>query len=730
MKKIILYFLSFIFLLFFTFIYYFSFNGIQTKSLNNKIRDSINKFDENFQIEIEKVHLYLNIKDLNIEANLLNPKITFKNENLEVENLKSIISIKSVIKNKFPINNLNIYTKSTKLEKILSLVRIINNQPEIYILQNKIRDGFLVADIKINFDENGKIKNDFEINGYLKDGRLNLISKYDLNKVNFVFKIKEEEYEFKDIQLSLNQFNFSSKKIFLTKKDNYIHVEGSLTNEILELDKENIDDILKLYSKDYNFEKIHFSSKNDFSFYIDNKFKIRKIFAKSKIKLDHFSLNNKKKGKYFFPNINDQILFENHDIKLNFKDGIFLINGSGDILLQQKIDKIDYFIKNKDKSYQIKTSLELNQNPLLIEFLNYKKDEGSKAILQTDFSINRNKNIKFKNILIKENNNDFIIENASLDKDFKIMKIDKINLDYIDKDNKENLIEITRNKNTYNLIGTRFNADNLITKVLSSDENKRNLFKEDFDLIVKIDHIYIDKNNYLKNLKGNLNIKDNSVNSAELSSFFSNNERFNLLIKSEKNEKITNFFSEKAEPLVKRYKFIKGFDKGTLEFYSKKIDNKSSSSLKIFDFKLQELPALTKLLTLASLQGIADTLTGEGIRFNELEMNFTNQGSLMTIDELYAIGPAISVLMNGYIEKDKLVSLRGTLVPATTINKTIGSIPLLGKILVGSKVGEGVFGVSFKIKGHPDNLETKVNPIKTLTPRFITRTLEKIKKTN
>ena len=43
-------------------------------------------------------------------------------------------------------------------------------------------------------------------------------------------------------------------------------------------------------------------------------------------------------------------------------------------------------------------------------------------------------------------------------------------------------------------------------------------------------------------------------------------------------------------------------------------------------------------------------------------------------------------------------------------------------------MGEGVFGVSFKIKGSPENLETTVNPIKTLTPRFITRTLEKIKK--
>ena len=140
------------------------------------------------------------------------------------------------------------------------------------------------------------------------------------------------------------------------------------------------------------------------------------------------------------------------------------------------------------------------------------------------------------------------------------------------------------------------------------------------------------------------------------------------------------------------------------------------------------MPALTKILTLASLQGIADLLSGEGIRFDDFEMKFQNQKNLITINEIYAIGPAISILMEGYIEKDKLISLRGTLVPATTINKAIGSIPILGEILVGKKTGEGVFGVSFKIKGPPKKTETTVNPIKTLTPRFITRTLEKIKK--
>jgi len=86
--------------------------------------------------------------------------------------------------------------------------------------------------------------------------------------------------------------------------------------------------------------------------------------------------------------------------------------------------------------------------------------------------------------------------------------------------------------------------------------------------------------------------------------------------------------------------------------------------------------------------------------------------------------------MSGYIEKDKLVSLRGTLVPASTLQKNLGFIPIIGDILVGKKPGEGIFGVSFKIKGHPKKMKTTVNPIKTLTPRFITRTLEKIKKTN
>ena len=264
------------------------------------------------------------------------------------------------------------------------------------------------------------------------------------------------------------------------------------------------------------------------------------------------------------------------------------------------------------------------------------------------------------------------------------------------------------------------------------DDKKFDIFKEDINIKLDFSNVYLDKYNVVKDLNGNLQIVDNKLYQAEISAIFDNNKDFKFTINTNKNdEKITTLYSSKAKPFVKRYKFIKGFeetDEGYLDFYSIKKDRISNSKLIIDNFKVKEIPALAKLLTLASLQGIADLLTGEGVRFTDFEMNFTNKDKLMTIQELYAIGPAISILIEGYIEEDNLISLRGTLVPATTINRSIASIPLLGDLLIGKKVGEGVFGVSFKVKGPPKNLKTTVNPIKTLTPRFITRTLEKIKK--
>ena len=117
--------------------------------------------------------------------------------------------------------------------------------------------------------------------------------------------------------------------------------------------------------------------------------------------------------------------------------------------------------------------------------------------------------------------------------------------------------------------------------------------------------------------------------------------------------------------------------------------------------------------------------------FDILEINMKSDIDVSTVDEILALGPSLSVLMDGYIDKKSgLISLSGTLVPAKTLNSLISKIPVVGNILVGDKVGDGIFGVSFKMKGLPGKIKTSVNPVKTITPRFITRALEKMKKNN
>ena len=101
---------------------------------------------------------------------------------------------------------------------------------------------------------------------------------------------------------------------------------------------------------------------------------------------------------------------------------------------------------------------------------------------------------------------------------------------------------------------------------------------------------------------------------------------------------------------------------------------------------------------------------------------------LLKLNEILALGPSISVLMEGYKTPNGLTSLRGTLVPAKNLNKLLSKIPVIGKIIIPKEIGEGLFGVSFKIKGMPGKMKTTINPIKTLTPRFITKALEKQKK--
>jgi hypothetical protein len=471
---------------------------------------------------------------------------------------------------------------------------------------------------------------------------------------------------------------------------------------------------------------------DDFKYNID--LKDKDFILNSQLKVGELKLISQEYLKKFTPNLKDITTLKDQTIDINFNKKELLVKGKGKIKFSNEFEDIVFRVSKIKNKFDFNTQLNLNETLLKIDFLNFEKNPKLKSQIKILGSYDAKDLLYFKNLSIIDNDNKLIIKNIFLDQDNLIEKLDEANLEFFDNQNRKNNIILKKVKeNEYQITGLSFNAEKLIDNLLTSKKDKDSkFFKNDFKLNLDLNEVYLDSVNIINNLKGKLDIKNNEIYAANILGNFDNVNTLKFTINTNNSgEKITTLFSSRAKPLVNRYKFIKGFedsDEGYLDFYSLKKNGVSNSKLIIDNFKVKEIPVLAKLLALASLQGIADLLTGEGIRFSDFEMNFTNKNKLMTIQELYAIGPAISILIEGYIQKDNIISLRGTLVPATTINRSIASIPLLGELLIGEKVGEGVFGVSFKVKGPPKKLQTTVNPIKTLTPRFITRTLEKIKK--
>ena len=707
---------------------YLSIIGIETKKFNNQIQSKIKELDKNLNIELKDIKIILNPLKFNLSLKTIGPKVFYKDKFLEIENIKSSISLKSFFEDKFFIELLNISTKSIEIDDLISFSRSFYQKPELIILEKFLNvKGFLIADISLKFDSKGNLENNFIIKGFVKDAKLNLSKNHKVEKLNFVFDVSKDFFVIEDLKLNVNKINFNSKKIIASKFEDRFKIEGNFKNDYSTLDENSIIYFKKFLSPSVILKKINFSSNNKFSLNLNKNFELGQTNLSSKIKIKDAIIIYKKNFKEIFPGIKDEINFFDHEINFDYKKNFSSINGKGDIIFQKKKEFISYKFENNNNDFIFENLLKIKHSSFLLDFLNFEKKSSTDTIIKLSGKKNIKGNLLIKSFSLNEGNNNIEIKNLIVDKNNIINQFDNISLNYFDKDDQKNSININKNNKDYVLKGETFNADNLIENLLINT-TKSKFFINDLKIKINIKKVRMDSEYQLNSLKGELIFKNQKLFSGNLSGDFPENKKLNFAVRSKDNNKVTTFTIDHAKPIVKRYKFVKGFEGGILDFYSTKKLNESNSQLKIYDFKLKELPVLTKILTLASLQGIADILSGEGIGFDAFEMNFKNNANLMTIEEIYAIGPAISILMEGYVEKGDLISLRGTLVPATTINKFIGSLPVLGKILVGSKTGEGVFGVSFKIKGPPKKLETSVNPIKTLTPRFITRTLEKLKK--
>jgi len=738
MAKFLFKFVALLLLILVSFVIYLSFFGIETNKFDVLIKEKANQVNQNIKLEFNKTKIHLNPMELNFAVKLKEPRVIIRNNEINLSKLNLFLSIKSFFSTNFLLKRAEVaFTKNhikdlTKITNIF-VPKIVNKQIDKIFAQGQIDGEFIIP-----FDVNGNIGDDYGFTGRIFDASINVTKEFQVKNLTTEVSHTKED--------SANLFNIAIKKGSLLDFD--------LTDSIFELRRDNNETEVKSLLKtkgDFNYSNIkkistllnfninnikNIEGKTDLKISVD--FKLNKNYRvknlvyliEGEIPYSEIYFEEKKIIKKYLPNYKDKIILKDSKINLVKVKSSNTIELNGFMKTNNEFDSFNLkqiYDSNK-KIFNIFGKADLTNSQVNISKLNYIKDDGKKSEIEINLNFIPKKYTNITKFIFQSDKTIIDIENLKLNKNFETEDFKKLKIKTFNNGSKNNDFSVKKS-NKVNISGNIFDAEPLLKSLFKKDD--RRTFSKKFNSEIKInfDKTITGTNDDVTNFGMIASINRGSFDKLSLKGNFAENEIIEMSIyQIDNNKKTLQVISDRARPFIKNFDFVKGFEDGKLEYESTISKEGSNSNLLITDFKVSKVPALAQLLTLASLQGIADTLSGEGIRFESFEMKSNSKGNVMNIEDALAIGPAVSILLEGYVDKERTVSLRGTLVPATKLNAIIASIPLVGDILVGKKTGEGVVGVSFKMKGPPKDIKTTVNPIKTLTPRFIVRAVEKMKK--
>ena len=730
MQKIIyLFFLFFISIIFFLIIYLSVF-GVETSRFNNIIINEIKKKDNNIQLSLKSIKVKFDIKKIQIYFATLEPQITYQDIKVPIKEINLYSKIISILKSKNEINQAIISLENFSIEDIQKLaVRIKPSNFKNYLLNNFNNGKIEKILIDLKFNDNLKIS-EYKVNGSIKKVNIKAPKNLLIQDVSFNFVSDKNLTLINSLNAKYQGIAISNGSISL-KRDKQIDIEGKFNSEF----NLSVDEINKLLPKSNLkfFKDAKVSSEgsllHNFNIKIDENFKLVDYDYKSdgNITKSEIILSNNFKSNFLKKPIK-KLSASKTNIKINFnkkKNNLLMINGMYNLGgLENKKFKITHDFNKKNPKYLIDFNLSEN---IFLELINFKSNSKNVSNIKSEIKFINNE-IAFNYIKFTEDKNLIIINKLKLDKNNQLSSVSDVEVKTFNNNKLNNSFKISFKKNI-TIIGDKYDATYLL-KQLSADSKANPLRNYTNNIEVKLKSLNTKSQIPLKNFNLIGKINKGKFDKLSAKSEFSKTEFLDITLKKdENNKKILEIYSDLPQALLADYKFFDGVKGGKLLYNLIFDDMDSVSKMTIENFKVTKAPAFAKLLTLADLGGVADLLSGNGMSFDILEINMKSDKNVSNVEEILALGPSLSVIMEGYIEKNSgLISLNGTLVPAKTLNNLISKIPVVGGILVGDKIGEGVFGVSFKMKGLPGKVKTSVNPVKTLTPRFITRALEKMKR--
>ena len=168
--------------------------------------------------------------------------------------------------------------------------------------------------------------------------------------------------------------------------------------------------------------------------------------------------------------------------------------------------------------------------------------------------------------------------------------------------------------------------------------------------------------------------------------------------------------------------FFKDLDQGTLEANFNLLEQRdlldfdAAGKMTLRKTYLIDAPILARLLSLLSLPQLFNTQ--KGILFDRVEVPLFLDKSLLHIDDARMTGPSLGLKGKGSVNLDKdTIDLKGTLIPAEGLNRLVGNIPVIGKIITGSQ--GAVVAADFNVRGSLKEPDITVNPLSIVTPGVV-----------
>ena len=724
MRKLFYFFITATLISLITFVSVLSILGIETKRFNSLISQKINDSNKNINLILKTVKFKLDINEISLFLETTDPQIEYRNVLIPANSIKVYMDFLSILKTDPKIKKVTLELNRIKINQLKNISLIFKPSNFKSFLNNKVKEGTLNTEVEIYFDRNNSIK-DFIGRGKASNFTASINKDLIINDANFTFIFDKSDILVKNIVFKSGPIVIKNGDLKLNfSKEIALETSFELTSNFDSKTSNNIN-FLSSFKHIKNIKNLKADLKNSIKINLDKTYKIidYSLLSSGKISESSF-LNNESFKKIFLLDNFDKLMISNTEVKLNLKPNENNIIAKGKYSLDE-VNFLDFSLNNKLKNLTQKFNITADYDELLnLDIINYSKKHKKIAKIELDFTKKKD------DIFINEVN--FTREKDSISiKGLKLKQNKFLSLQEVSVQTHNNNIENNNFSILYNdkiiIKGSKFDATNL-TKVLKRD-NKRN-FLSNVTKNIEIDFstINVPLSEKISNFKLIGNIERGKFSKISAKGSFGENKFIDIQMRDDKknNKKYLEIYSDLTKPLLTEYSFFNGLSGGNILFSSAFAGDYSKSNLKIENFKVINAPGMVKLLSLADLGGLADLAEGEGLSFDSLEIKMEKTKNSMKFNEILALGPSISVLMEGYQNKS-ITSLRGTLVPAKTLNKFISKIPVIGDIVIPKEVGEGLFGVSFKIKGPPGKVKTTINPIRTLTPRFIQKIAERNK---